>query len=149
MEQFEGFATIAVIFAAFWLLAEVVCALLSGWFELARRFPDPAPDAPRPHTSDWLYFGRSQNLGYRYYPRISVDRNGLHLAARWPAGIIRHAIAVPWESVDRRGSYGWWLFRREAYGIGFHSVISFRAGSRAARLVDEYLAVLQSEADHR
>ncbi len=133
-------------------LVEIPGALFSDWSELARRFPDAAPEARRPSVWTHMVIG---NPGMDYFVRIGADDAGLHVAALPPFRFARRSFVVPWETVDRRGTsrfpfywlpfWGMWV----RYGIGYYTTIGLRRESKAERLVEEHLIALEAEANHR
>jgi hypothetical protein len=139
-----------LIFAAcaVWVVVtQYIGAAVSGWSELARRFPDHSRDAPS--TRAWA----PMNIGswpYSSYAGFSVDRDGLHVVAWFLYRFACRPFVVPWETVDRRDTYRVALFgKRQRYSIGFYTTISLPQRSDAARMIDDYLDMLETEAGHR
>lgn len=84
-------AGIALWSLLLWALVRFVFAALSGWNQLAQRFPAPAlPQA-------WHWYGETVKVGsvrYRRCMKVAALPDGLYLAA---SGLLRHPpLRIPW-----------------------------------------------------
>jgi hypothetical protein len=124
-------------FPAFFVGGHCIGAFLSGWTEMARRFPDRSP-MPRARASTSVRFGRD----FMYLSRdavIGVDEAGLHLRQNLAGRLCHPPLLFPWPTVDARPPITFWFKPWDVYGVGYLTAIAVPQRSRAAALLRDHV----------
>jgi hypothetical protein len=137
-----AYCAASVAFFAVWL---VIMSVISGWREMARRFPD-RPPRPRAAARAKIRLGR--DFMYQYDDVvIGVDESGLHVRQHLLARLGHPPLLFPWSTVDARPAITFWFRPWDVYGLGYYTAIAIPQRSRAAKLLRDYLKT-HTEANH-
>ncbi len=115
-----------VVFVLIWLLVTAALALASGWFRLAKAYPDRAEEPMLHLQAQSGLMGPGINL--RGVLQLSVCPSGLRLGIARILGPFSHDFLVPWGdiSVSRRKALVWHLARLQ-FGTPQIGVLTLRA----------------------
>jgi hypothetical protein len=125
MSDVVGLVVAFGIVPAFFAAVDVVDVLMSGWYEIARRFPDRSP-MPRARAGTYLRFGRY--FVHRYQAVVGVDEAGLHVRLPLIGRFSHRPLLFPWSTKP-------W----DIYGVGYYTAIAIPQRSRAAALLRDYV----------
>ena len=136
MSDVVGLVVAFGIVPAFFAAVDVVDVLMSGWYEIARRFPDRSP-MPRARAGTYLRFGRY--FVHRYQAVVGVDEAGLHVRLPLIGRFSHRPLLFPWSTVDARPPITFWFKPWDIYGVGYYTAIAIPQRSRAAALLRDYV----------
>lgn len=91
-------AVMGVLFI--WLPISVVQTLMSGWFDLSRRFPGTKPNRATVSAIGFTSLLLSKHRWYRVIARYIADDDHLHLRLISPAAILYERISIPWAAIE-------------------------------------------------
>ncbi len=116
-----------VCFVGMWLLVTTILALASGWFRLAKVYPDRTEEPILRLRGRSGLMGPGINLGGVL--RLSVCPSGLRLGISPLLGPFSKDFLVPWGdiSVSRRKALFWRIARLQ-FGMPRVGVLTLRAG---------------------
>ncbi|MGE0665473.1 MAG: hypothetical protein AB7O49_02845 [Sphingomonadales bacterium] len=115
-----------LFFVAMWLMATTVLAFASGWFRLARTYPD------RPEETPLLSLKRQTGLlgpgiSYRGVLRLEVCPSGLRVGVAWLLGPFCKDFLVPWSDISpSREKTLFWSSARLEFGAPRVGVLKMR-----------------------
>jgi len=89
-----------LLFVLLWLLITTILALASGWFALAKAFPDQADPALTEFRGMSGMMGAGVNM--RNVLRFGVCRSGLRIGILRALGPFSKDFLVPWERISIR-----------------------------------------------
>ncbi|MGP1346604.1 MAG: hypothetical protein ACTS3F_08050 [Phycisphaerales bacterium] len=83
-----------------WLPISIVQTLMSGWFDLARRFPGVRPSPGSVSATGTTTLLLSRHRWYRVLARYVADDDHLHLRLISPAASFQEGISIPWAAIE-------------------------------------------------
>jgi hypothetical protein len=116
-----------LLFPLLWLLVTTILALASGWFRLAKAYPD------RPEKPLLQLTGQSGMMGPRINMRgvlrLGVCPSGLRIGIARLLGPFSKDFLVPWEAVSvSRGKTLFWRFAKLSFGRPETGALTLREG---------------------
>lgn len=115
-----------VLFVLIWLLVTMVLALASGWFRLAKRYPDREEEPTLNLKGQSGLMGPGINL--RGVLRLGVCPSGLRLGMARLLGPFSKDFLVPWADISvSRGKALFWQVARLQFGTPQVGVLTVRA----------------------
>lgn len=96
-------AILAAVFGVLFITLpiSVVQVLMSGWFELARRYPGKPILTAAVSDLGYTTLRLSRHRWYRVIARYTADDDHLHLRLISPAAILHERISIPWAAIEQ------------------------------------------------
>lgn len=117
-----------ILFVGIWLFVVTILGLVSGWFALARRYPDRPEAAILTMPYQQGYMGPSAHMNGVL--RYSTCPSGLRIGIMRIFGPFSRDFFVPWSEMS--------IARRDAWLAG--SMVEFRFGSTGRLTIPAYIA---------
>lgn len=103
--QLAFYFLIAILFVsvAWWCVICAGLSLLSGWHQLARRFPSRGAPSSKARRAGPFLFGVKMRFSTDYSNtiRLASDDRALHLSVALPLRVFHPPLSIPWNEIER------------------------------------------------